>query len=156
VEVRHHVDAEGFLALMDVTYSRGGKRRPFSDAYLRRLIERPGFSVVAVSAWAQGQLQAALLIPHDTHTAYFLHGASLQRPVTGSNVVCHWAAMRRLKERGVSDYDLGGARRETEDRRLSGIFRFKRHFGGPFVESVRWRLPLTPAGRLFLRFRHGA
>jgi lipid II:glycine glycyltransferase (peptidoglycan interpeptide bridge formation enzyme) len=66
----------------------------------------------------------------------------------GSSVLVHLAAIRALQSLGVAAYDLGGARRQTEDARLAGIFRFKERFGGVFEDCLRWRIALTRVGRL--------
>ena len=147
VTTRDSLDAGAFVALMDETYERGGKKQPFSSRYLHRLIDGPQVPLIAVSAYAEDKLQAAVLIPHDAQRAYFLHGAARAQPVEGASVVAHGRAIELMIERGVAEYDLGGARRETDDERLGGIFKFKKRFGGEFEDCVRWRLPLTMVGR---------
>lgn len=136
------VEAAAFEALLDTTYGRGGRSHAFGPGYLRRLIEAPAVDLLAWSAWCEGALQAAVVVPFDNERAFFLHGASLPRPAPGATVALHWAVMRELSSRGVARYDLGGARRRTEDPRLRGIFRFKRRLGGIFEDCVRWRTRL--------------
>jgi len=147
VEVRDSVDARAFVALMNETYERGGRKQPFPERYLERLIDDPQVPLIAVSAHAEGTLQAAVLVPHDGRRGYYLHGGSRARATPGASVLAHLRVMERLLEQGTPQYDLGGARRETDDQRLAGIFRFKRHFGGYFEDCVRWRLALTMVGR---------
>lgn len=147
VEVRDSVPPADFVRLMDEAYGRGGRRRPFDARYLERLVVAPGFARIISSAWLGGTLEAAIIVPHDAARGYFLHGASRTRAAPGATVAAHFAAMGRLQAAGVRAYDLGGARRTTEDARLQGIFRFKQHFGGSFEDCLRWRLPLTRLGR---------
>ncbi len=150
VEVRDSVPPADFMRLMDETYGRGGRARPFDSRYLERIIVAPGFDRIISSAWLGGTLEAAIIVPHDARRGYFLHGASRTRATPGATVAAHFAAMGRLRAAGVGEYDLGGARRITKDARLAGIFRFKQHFGGSFEDCLRWRLPLTHLGRVGL------
>jgi hypothetical protein len=147
VEVRDGVPTSAFIDLMDETYGRGGKDRPFDSDYLMRLLEAPGLDCVTVSAWLDGQLEAAAVVPFDRERGYFLHGASRTQPAQGATIAVQAAVLARLKAHGVARYDLGGARRETDDERLKGIFRFKQRVGGVFEDCVRWRLPLSTLGR---------
>jgi Acetyltransferase (GNAT) domain len=153
VEVRSKVDADAFVALMEKTYQRGGKNQPFDAVYLRRLIDSPQMKILAVSTYLDDELQAALLVPYDRQRGYFLHGASAAKPARGSVQAAHVAVMKELKNLGIPEYDFGGARKETDNKRLAGIFRFKKSFGGEFIDSVRWRMPLTIVGRIELSFK---
>jgi len=143
LRVEPTLHAADFGALLDATYARGGKAHVFGPAYLRGLIETPAVQLLAWSVWAGSTLQAAVVVPFDQERGFFLHGASLPRPALGATVALHMAVMLELRRRGVRAYDLGGARRSTDDPRLRGIFRFKRRLGGTFEDCVRWRLPLT-------------
>jgi hypothetical protein len=67
-----------------------------------------------------------------------------------ANRLHHWQDMLRFKQEGVSSYDLGGVYRGTDDEEQINIARFKRCFGGRFVETFDAALPLTLKGRLAL------
>jgi hypothetical protein len=157
--VRPMLPADAFIDLMDETYGRGGKDRPFDEGYLRRLIDaRDTLDLLLFSAWSGDTLEAAAIIPFDRGRGYYLHGASRTHAAQGATVAVQMAAMTALAARGVGVYDLGGARRETTDERLRGIFRFKERVGGVFEDCVRWRCALTAVGRggLALAHRRGA
>ncbi|MCA9538928.1 MAG: GNAT family N-acetyltransferase, partial [Myxococcales bacterium] len=145
-EVRHRLDFEPFLALLDETYQLTGKKMPHGAAYLRTLLTTPAVPVVAVGVHHEGALQAGVLVAHDRHRGYYLHGAARRDGLPGAAVMAHVEAMRLLIERGVPIYDLGGARPEHSDARLAGIADFKRRFGGPFEAVSRFEWPLTRRG----------
>lgn len=155
VIVRPILPADAFIDLMDETYGRGGKERPFDEAYLRRAIDaRETLDLLVFSAWSGDTLEAAAIIPFDRSRGYYLHGASRTNAAQGATVAVQMAAMAALEAKGVGAYDLGGARRETTDERLRGIFRFKERVGGVFEDCVRWRCALTAVGRGGLALAH--
>ncbi len=154
VVVRPLLPPDPFVELMDETYGRGGKDRPFDEPYLRRLIEAPGLDRLLVSAWTGDTLEAAAIVPYDRERGYYLHGASRTGCAQGATVAVQMAVISGLAAAGVVAYDLGGARRETTDERLRGIFRFKERVGGVFEDCLRWRCPLTALGRGGLALAH--
>jgi len=150
LEVRTAADPVAFAELMQLTYAHGGKDNPFTASYLRRLLAPGALSQLYVGVYERGVLAAGLVVPFDERRGYYLHGASRRDAGPGASILGQVVVMEQLVARGVPTYDLGGARRETDDPRLAGIFRFKRRFGGTFEPCLRWRLPLTARGRLAL------
>ncbi|MBF0181250.1 MAG: GNAT family N-acetyltransferase [Magnetococcales bacterium] len=144
VEIRPELDREAFATLMRETYARGGREHGFSGRYLEALLRELDGQALFWSAVHRGELQAALIVPYDGLTGYYLHGASHAGGVPGASNLLHWEAMRHLKSVGVGHYDLGGARETTDDPRLEGIFRFKQRFGGPFVHCYHWKKVISP------------
>jgi hypothetical protein len=67
-----------------------------------------------------------------------------------ANRLHHWQDMLHFKQEGVSSFDLGGVYRGTGDQEQLNIARFKRSFGGRFVDTFDAVLPLTLKGRLAL------
>jgi len=62
----------------------------------------------------------------------------------------HWRDILQFKANGARIYDLGGVYRGVEDQEQANIARFKRNFGGQFVETYDAVVPLTLKGRLAL------
>lgn len=145
VTVRWGWEDDAFLALATVTYARGGKVNPISRELLRSLRRHLGENLLLAGAYHEEQLVAAVIIPWDSGCGYYLHGASRggDGPVGAAHLL-HWEVAERLRELGVARYDLGGARRFTEDARLMGIFQFKERFGGAFVDCCYWRKVVSP------------
>ncbi|MBF0342061.1 MAG: GNAT family N-acetyltransferase [Magnetococcales bacterium] len=139
VEVRASLDRELFRESLQATYRRGGRDNPFRAGYFDALWQHMSASMLVMSVWHQGGFQAGALIPFDGSRGYYLHGATIDHPEPGAANLLHWEIMRALRERGVGAYDLGGARLQSADPRLQGIFRFKERFGGVFEPCCYWR-----------------
>ncbi|MBF0428323.1 MAG: GNAT family N-acetyltransferase [Magnetococcales bacterium] len=148
LEIRS-LDWEAFIPVMATTYRKGGRENPFGEKYLHALRRHMGETLFAVGVYAQGQLQAGAIIPFDRQRGYYLHGATIADPVLGAANLLHWEIMRMLRNQGVATYDLGGARRESDDVRLQGIFRFKERFGGIFEPCCHWQRVVS-GGRYLL------
>ncbi len=90
---------------------------------------------------------AALLAFRQNQTAYYFYGASSnqQRNLMAPYLI-QWAAMRWAKSQGCHRYDLWGIpdadpvtlETEFEQRQdgLWGVYRFKRGFGGQYVQNL--------------------
>ncbi|MBF0141127.1 MAG: peptidoglycan bridge formation glycyltransferase FemA/FemB family protein [Magnetococcales bacterium] len=149
LQVCFSFDCDPFISLMDQTYARGGDDNPFSRDYLQLLLATSGSDMLLVGITSPRGLEAGSIIPLDAERGYFLHGATRLDAPPGASALLHWQTMLALKERGIPLYDLGGARRETQNPRLKGIFQFKERFGGRFQPCWYWRKVIHP-GRKWL------
>ncbi len=147
-QVRDQVEREPLLELLSQVYGRTGRKSPFSAEYLDRLLATQDLSLVTVTVEGPDGIEMAIIVPYDSRRGYFLHGAAKPGGLRGAAVLGHFEVMRLLSERGVPEYDLGGARPWHQDKRLQGIAEFKRRFGGPFEAVSRFTIPLTRKGRL--------
>ena len=145
VEIRDELDISAFKVLLDHAYAKGGKKNTFHLPYLQSLLHSLGNNLLMAGAYYQGELQAGILVPYDSERGYYLHGATSQKCIPGASNLLHWEVIKKLKMMGVQAYDLGGARQETDDPRLQGIFRFKKRFGGTFVPCYYWEKVLNPS-----------
>ena len=146
--VREGVEHSPLMDLLGQVYGRTGRTAPFSKEYLHRLLNTDDLQRVEVTVEGPDGVEMVLIAPYDQQRGYFLHGAARPGGARGAAVLGHFEVMRILAERGVLQYDLGGARPWHEDKRLKGIAEFKRRFGGPFEAVSRFKLPLTRKGRL--------
>lgn len=144
VEIRFHIPQEELFHVITDAYSRSGQTHQWSLAYLQTLLENMSGNLLTAGAYQNGRLQAAAVIPYDNEVGYYLHGGSAAGSVLGSGNLLHWEIIKKLKSMGLAVYDFGGARRETDDERLRGIFRFKERFGGRFVPCYYWVKVLKP------------
>jgi lipid II:glycine glycyltransferase (peptidoglycan interpeptide bridge formation enzyme) len=93
---------------------------------------------VAKLAFAEhdGRVLAANLMIYFGKTVTYLHGASsrVQREVMAPYLL-HWQLIREARSWGYDAYDFWGVAPENEpDHPWAGITRFKRGFGGTYVE----------------------
>ncbi len=144
VEIQFDLNLNTFFELMVETYAKGGREHGFSLDYLHAIKKNLSDQLLLAGAIHQGVLQAALMVPFDARCGYFLHGASRTHGVPGASNLLHWEAMRWMQSNGIAHYDLGGAREQTDDPRLAGIFNFKKRFGGPFIHCYHWEKIISP------------
>jgi len=89
-----------------------------------------------VFAEHDGRVLAANLMVYFGDTATYLHGASSrERREVMAPQLLHWTAMLDAKSWGYSSYDFWGVAPEgSENHPWAGVTRFKRGFGGKYVE----------------------
>lgn len=144
VVVENRLDLTLFHDLLLQTYGRGGKTPGYSLAYLESLQRHLGENLVMAGAYKAGELMAGLLVPFGCQRGYYLHGATRPGGTPGASNLLHWQVMRQLRHKGVGVYDLGGARLQTDDPRLRGIFQFKQRFGGVYEPCIYWEKVIRP------------
>lgn len=173
-EVRVHQgsrqDVEAFNRLMIVT----GERDAFgvhNPAYYERAYELLVSADLArlFIATYEGQPLAGIIVFWCGHRGWYVHGASgNEHRNKMPTYALQWAAIRWVKSRGCTIYDLWGVPDEDEetleaqftDRKegLWGVYRFKRGFGGRLVRYAGafdhvYIKPLYWLYRLALRLR---
>jgi hypothetical protein len=93
----------------------------------------------------QGVPQSAAVIPFSRHAAYYMHGGSIDAPLTGSANLMQWEIIKLFSAMGVEAYDFFGARVNPDaGSKIEGIMRFKERFGGDFVRGFMWKVPCRP------------
>lgn len=138
VEVQFELDLRQFKDLLDQTFAKGDKQNKYGLKCLTAIQQNLAGHVLLAGAYHAGTLQAGLIVPFDDVRGYFLHAAMLPGGTPGASNLLHWEMIKALKSKGIAEYDLGGARRETDDPRLQGIFKFKERFGGDFLDCYYW------------------
>ena len=122
-------------------YNRLAQRKDFkqygSSALIRsvwRCFHESSVPCIAAHMFAakfQGRCIALALILRLRSNAHFMWGAfDYESRQNGANVALHWTAMLKMRELGVTRYDLEGA----DLKRNPGVFTFKRRLGGKLVE----------------------
>ena len=100
-------------------------------------------------AEVEGQPVAMVIIYRFGERAIYMYGASLihHRDKMPNNLL-QWEAIQWAKERGCTVYDMWGAPDELDESDpMWGVYRFKKGFGGEFVEHIgAWDYPTTGAG----------
>jgi len=118
-----------FLKLYDRMARERGLER-IRRAILRRMVA--GESLLMVHCIdSEGRSLAANLVYLHGDCGYYLYGARAQEIPGGAGRYAHWETIRKLKAAGCHWYDLGLV---ASVDRSDGIYRFKRSFGGTFVD----------------------
>ena len=95
-----------------------------------RLVQELGEYVRVMVADHNGVAQSAAVIPYSEHSAYYMHGGSIAKPLSGASNLLQWEAMRHFANLGVRRYDFFGAR-------ISPAAGFESR-GHPEVQATLW------------------
>ena len=99
-------------------------------------------------AEVEGTPVAGQMIYRFGKTGWYLYGMSTnQHREKMPNHLLHWEAIRWAKEQGCEAYDFVGAPDKLEESDpMWGVYRFKKGFGGSFVQAIgEWDYVLRPA-----------
>jgi len=114
------------------------------DAFRNQVLAL-GKNVKVLSAMYEGVVQGCAVIPFSLHSAYYLHGGSIAKPVTGAMNLLHWEAIRLFREAMVRYYDFVGARiNPDKGSKQESLMMFKQRFGGRLVSGYMWKYSLHP------------
>lgn len=94
----------------------------------------------------KNEVQGALVIFKDKHTAYAEYAGSIKKPKHGSIKLLHLTAMEYLaKEYNIKTYDFIGAIPDIiPGSKEAGIQRFKKEFGSTLIEGYQFSLIINP------------
>ncbi len=157
VTVRHGTNDD--LPLLYDMYRETAKRAGFvirPEAYYRdawgSFIEQ-GLALPLIAV-VEEQPVAMVIVYRFGKRATYMVGASLSihRDKMPNNLL-QWEAMQWAKERGCTVYDMWGAPDELDQSDpMWGVYRFKKGFGGRFVEHIgAWDYPTSGVGYGFYR-----
>jgi hypothetical protein len=129
-----HVDPKSFLEMQ--------QRLPQDQKMLIMLAEK------------DGQLMSGLIATALGDTGIYLHGATSNAGMKfKGSYLLQWLMMQRLRERGCSNYDLGGINPE----RNPGVYHFKQGFGGrEAIQLARSEVHSSKLSALCVRFAENA
>jgi lipid II:glycine glycyltransferase (peptidoglycan interpeptide bridge formation enzyme) len=133
VIIKDDISPKDFEKIMKETY--GPNRRTIYNKELYINAKKYlGKNLLIGSAWFEDDPQSIVVIYYNKNKAYEIIKGTKKNPHSGATSLLIWEMIKKLKKMEVKIFDLGGARKETSNPILEGIFRFKRHFGGNFLE----------------------
>ncbi|MEO0250367.1 MAG: peptidoglycan bridge formation glycyltransferase FemA/FemB family protein [candidate division WOR-3 bacterium] len=150
VEIRDGIEhLETAYRLVRDTFRRSAIPFMGLDSF-RRMMAALGDNVRIMLAEHRGAAQACVVIPFRRHSAYYVYGGSIPKPVTGATNLLHWEAIRHFHRLGVRRYDFVGVRiNPPKGSKQEGLSMFKERFGGQLVQGYMWKYPIR---RLKYRF----
>jgi hypothetical protein len=110
-----------------------------------RYVDSLGENVKILVADYQEAVQGCVVIPFSRHSAYYVYGGSIPKPITGAMNLLHWEAIRQFRELGVRRYDFVGVRIDPEkESKQEGLSMFKERFGGQLIQGYMWKYSFRP------------
>ena len=104
-----------------------------------------GEHVKVFVAELEGEPQGCAVIPFSRSSAYYMHGGSIDKPLTGASNLLQWEAIRLFRKLGTEYYDFFGSRVDPESgSKAEGITKFKERFGGNRIQGYMWKYPFDP------------
>ena len=145
VQIRSGMEhIETAYAMVRDTFKRSSIPFMNYDAF-KCMISGLGENVRIFVADYQGVVQGCTVIPFSRHSAYYVYGGSIPKPITGATNLLHWEAIRQFREFGVKRYDFVGVRINPEKgSKQEGLMMFKQRFGGQLVQGYMWKYSLRP------------
>jgi hypothetical protein len=144
-----HLDTAYELTLASFLRSARGpveRRRVgarMSRGEFSRLVRALGDNVRVFVAEYEGAAQSAAVIPYSEHSAYYMHGGSIAKPLTGASNLLQWEAIRSFASLGVRQYNFFGVRVAPDPgSKAEGIRKFKERFGGQYHPGFMWKVAL--------------
>lgn len=131
--------AETAYDLIKSTFNRSGK------SYMNRvefinLIKCLDSNVKIFIALYKNFPQGCAVIPFSKHSAYYSHGGSIIRPISGSLNYLQWHIIEYFKKCGTKTYSFVGARvNPQKGSKSEGIQNFKKRFGATLYTGYLWK-----------------
>lgn len=92
-----------------------------------------------------GNVQGGAIIIYSKAMGYYMHGASINAPVTGAMNHVQWEIVKYLKGLGVKKYSFVGCRiNEDKNSKYYGIQNFKKRFGGELFKVRMFKVIFNP------------
>ncbi len=122
------------------TMERSGLPSGTAEEYLNMFDEFKDHVLVFLARQGEN-IQGGAIILYDEAMGYYMHGASINTPVTGAMNYVQWEIIKHLKALGVKRYSFVGCRiNEDEDSKYHGIQLFKKRFGGELIEGRMFKV----------------
>ncbi len=131
--------ANDFLYLDEITWKRSNMKGTDHKDFLKELQEMKGSYLLSV-CYRDGRPQAEAMVTYNKQRAYYMYGASENRPSTGASEYLQWEIVRKLLETGIAEYSFVGCRiGEDLQSKYHGIQEFKKRFGGKLDEGYMFK-----------------
>lgn len=114
-------------------------------SYYTALIEKIPNNVGFFTSNYNNEVEGCALVIFDNEHAYYMYGGSIAKPHTGSVNLLQYELMKFLRDKGVKEYDMVGARLVYESgSKYEGIQRFKSRFASGLKRGYTFRFVVSP------------
>lgn len=128
-----------YVKMDNITWKRSNKIGMGIEFYKKRIECIPNNCKIYV-AYLNDEPQAGAFIYFDENYGYYMFGASIDHPHTGSGNLLQWEIIKSLKRKGLKSYSFVGCRiNEDKNSKYHEIQRFKQRFGGEFIEGYMFK-----------------
>jgi hypothetical protein len=133
-------DLESVYQLFKDTMSRSNMSYPSLESLKKYLLLNDG-SIYCATLWYDNLPQAAVWIKIDNLCAYYIHGGTLSKPLTGAMNYLHWHTILLMQKKGIKQYNFVGARiNPIKNSKIEGMQRFKKRFGAELEIGFMWKI----------------
>lgn len=134
---------EDYLAVDRATWERNNKPIDNSMRYKKMLEMMPNMTFVSI-AYKDNTPQCGILGFYNKVMAYYMFGASKNKPEPGSTHFLQWKTIQFLRDSGVKAYNFVGCRlNEDPESKYHAIQHFKKGFGGTLIEGYMFKTILN-------------
>lgn len=113
--------------------------------YYNALLEKLPNNVGFFTCNYKNEVEGCALVIYDKEHAYYMYGGSCPQPHTGSVNYLQYELMKYLRDKGIKEYDLVGARLVYEaGSKYEGIQRFKSRFASNLKKGYTFRYVVKP------------
>lgn len=128
-----------YIKIDNMTWKRSNKKSMGIKFYKKRIECIPNNCKIYI-AYLNDEPQAGAFIYFDKNYGYYMFGASIDHPHTGSGNLLQWEIIKSLKRKGLKSYSFVGCRiNEDKNSKYHEIQRFKQRFGGEFIEGYMFK-----------------
>lgn len=146
---------EDYLKMDMETWDRSNKQSNGAGFYEDFLSISEENAIIYI-AYKENEPQGGAIYLYNKAMSYYMFGASINRPETGSMNLLQWKAMLDMKEQNVQKFSFVGCRiDEDPDSKYHGIQRFKERFGGELIQGYMFKVICNPLMyKLFTRLTY--
>lgn len=115
------------------------------DNSIKREMVGLGDNAKIFVAECEGIIQGCVVIHFSDYCAYYMHGGSIDEPITGATNLLQWEAMCFFRKLGIRYYNFVGTRINPEPgSKQEGLSMFKQRFGGELKRGYMWKYSFHP------------
>ena len=93
----------------------------------------------------QNAMQGCAVFAFSNHSAYYMYGGTVPKPLTGAMNFLQWEAIKHFRALGVMRYDFYGVRINPDKHsKQAGLMMFKERFGPRLIQGYMWKKPINP------------